>query len=86
MAEWREFNASNEPETCLWCGRKLRWRKDPVFEGTLAAARGGKPKTVNAYDRPGDYGDGFFCGLRCAHQFATTLAEAGRRLQPRGER
>lgn len=24
MAEWREFNASNKPDTCLWCGRKLR--------------------------------------------------------------
>jgi hypothetical protein len=24
MADWRNFDASNEPETCLWCGRKLR--------------------------------------------------------------
>jgi hypothetical protein len=23
MAQWRSFNASNAPGTCLWCGRKL---------------------------------------------------------------
>jgi hypothetical protein len=33
-----------------------------------------------AYDHPGDYGDGFFCGLRCAYQFAVRAAQTGTRL------
>lgn len=28
----------------------------------------------------GDYGDGHFCGLRCAYEFAVVLANAGRRI------
>jgi hypothetical protein len=26
VAEWRGFNASNEPDTCIWCGKKLRFK------------------------------------------------------------
>jgi hypothetical protein len=26
MADWRHFNASNKPDTCIWCGRKLRFK------------------------------------------------------------
>jgi len=26
MASWRPFGASNAPKTCLWCGRKLRFK------------------------------------------------------------
>lgn len=29
----------------------------------------------------GDYGDGFFCGLRCGYQFAVMHAELGHRLE-----
>jgi hypothetical protein len=66
MAQWRPFNPTNNPETCIWCGKKLRWPTD--FEGH------------HKYDKAGDYGDGYFCGLRCAYQFAVALADRGRRL------
>ena len=29
----------------------------------------------------GDYGDGFFCGLRCAYLFAVWFARQGRRIK-----
>ena len=29
----------------------------------------------------GGYGDGFFCGLRCAYQFGVRMAGLGHRLQ-----
>lgn len=58
---WRPFGATNEPGTCLWCGRKLQ--AEPY-------QRGGR----------GGYGDGFFCGLRCAYQFGERMAQLGRRL------
>lgn len=32
------------------------------------------------YDKPGDYGDGHFCGLRCGHQFGVAAANSGTRL------
>jgi hypothetical protein len=65
----RPFAATNEPNTCKWCGWKLRRRK------------------YQPEDEPaqfGDYGDGHFCGLRCAYQFATVLANGGRRLTRKG--
>lgn len=31
--------------------------------------------------RLGDYGDGHFCGLRCAYQFAVRMARLGERLE-----
>lgn len=31
-------------------------------------------------DGRGDYGDGFFCNLRCAHSFAVQAAQTGTRL------
>jgi len=38
---------------------------------------------VKRYERPGDYGDGLFCGLRCGYCFAVALAPGGRRLAPK---
>lgn len=32
MADYREFDATNEPDTCLWCGRKLRYKTHDVYE------------------------------------------------------
>ena len=62
---WHHYHATNTPDTCLWCGRKLR--KNPHRE------------------KLGDYGDGFFCGLRCGFQFGERLAELDNRLTPRAE-
>lgn len=33
----------------------------------------------------GDYGDGYFCGLRCGYSFGKAFAGFGRRLNPRGK-
>lgn len=30
------------------------------------------------YDKPGDYGDGHFCGLSCGYRFAVAMANQGR--------
>lgn len=41
---------------------------------------------TKVFAKPGDYGDGFFCGLRCAYDFAVTIAAHGRRLQRKRQR
>lgn len=33
------------------------------------------------YDKPGPYGDGFFCSLSCGHVFGVAAAKAGVRLK-----
>lgn len=84
MAQWREFSATNEEGTCLWCGRRLRFQVTHDYTiplDTNAMARGEKRPDIRA-EKPGDYEDGFFCGLRCAYMFAKALAGHGRRLQP----
>jgi hypothetical protein len=75
MAEWRKCNPSNKDDTCLWCGKKLR-RIMGRFIGK------DYHKDLPTYSKSGDYGDGFFCGLRCAYQFAVAFAGFGRRLNP----
>lgn len=85
MADWREFGATNESDTCLWCGRKLRFKQrlDPTVPfNTLKAAAGEKHPTIISA-KSGDYEDGFFCGLRCAYGFAEQMATFGHRLAPR---
>lgn len=80
MAEWRDWNPSNEPDTCLWCGRPLRFHSQPFDEaGRWIADR----KQRSRLEKSGDYHDGFFCGLRCGYQFAVEMAKFGRRLVPR---
>jgi hypothetical protein len=79
MAEWRDFNASNKPDTCLWCGRKLRYK-------TLHDWGVGDANPTRSYkaEKGGDYQDGQFCGLRCGYLFGVRMAELGRRLKPWG--
>jgi len=36
-------------------------------------------------ERPGRYHDGHFCSLTCGHRFGCTLADGGRRLQPKDQ-
>jgi hypothetical protein len=76
MAEWRKFNATNEPETCLWCGRKLRWRMHQEWKIDQPRPVGPGTRAIKA----GDYEDGYFCGLRCAYQFAVDMATRDHRL------
>lgn len=71
---YEPFSYEGEPDSCLWCGRKLRayrWRNEDTAKAM------GKER--------GDYGDGHFCGLRCGYQFAVRFADLGRRLTRIGE-
>jgi hypothetical protein len=47
----------------------------------------GERKRVRTSHAPatrfGSYGDGFFCGLRCAYDFGLAFAKMGRRLAPK---
>jgi hypothetical protein len=42
---------------------------------------GHKLRQKKGHEKPGDYGDGHFCGLRCAYQFGVAMADPGRRLR-----
>jgi len=71
VAAWRRHDASNKAGTCLWCGHKLRRESKH------------KAKAYKREQQLGDYGDGYFCGLRCGFQFGEAFANFGRRLNPR---
>jgi hypothetical protein len=78
MAQWRKPDASNKPDTCLWCGSGLRHPRHYDFDHKF-----GEPqKVMPRYEKGGDYHDGFFCGLRCAYQFAEKMAQFGHRIAP----
>jgi len=97
MAEWRDFDASNDPNTCIWCGKKLRFKvlhshyetsvvpvpeDDPNYDPIDFTTRKIYKNVVDERATTGgDYQDGFFCGLRCAYQFGVRMAQLGRRLQ-----
>lgn len=78
MAQWRPFEASNQLDTCLWCGRKLRYKTSTIWPVGESWPMG----TIRA-ELSGDYEDGFFCGLRCAYQFGAAAAHNGYRLRLR---
>ena len=61
----RDFNPSNEPGTCLYCGEKLK----PEW-GT---------------DGRGVRGEGFFCSIVDALEFATIAATKGMRYTRKKE-
>jgi hypothetical protein len=91
------FGATNAEGTCLWCGRKLRVflldrkaRHSVSHLYTEASQRQDQERERERIERVaehgprrGDYGDGFFCGLRCGYRFGVAFAGNGRRLQPR---
>ena len=85
-SHWHDFDATNEKDTCLWCGKKLVWEYTADYE-KAETSRGGhlfvETNRRRRYDAPGPYGDGFFCTLRCAYQFGAALARGGRRLRPK---
>lgn len=69
MSKFQPFGATNQPLTCLWCGRKLR----PYRYRDLPWANGREW---------GGYGDAMFCGLACGYKFAVRMGDLGKRLQP----
>jgi hypothetical protein len=32
MSEWHPFGYEGKPGTCVWCGRKLRRMRSPVWD------------------------------------------------------
>lgn len=67
MPDWRPYNPSNKPETCRWCGERLRRHRqfDPKIPSQM----------MPFYEKSGDYHDGFFCGLRCGYRYGVRMAE-----------
>ena len=73
MADWRPYKPSKRADTCRWCGQKLRW---PTCAFTPDGKYISNPKDRSKqYKKPGDYGDGFFCGLRCGYQYGVAFAK-----------
>lgn len=78
---WHVFGYQGKPDTCLWCGRKLRRKKVIAEPGEPGAVE----RSFHFWEKPaeklGGYQDGFFCGLRCGYEFGLRMAQLGRRLQ-----
>lgn len=121
----QHFGATNRPGTCLWCGRKLLWRWNTVYDRVALPKPKGpcgiKGCTSTTYylqwdsrtarrwwhcdnpsehrrafaekkvvkertkigTKPGNYGDGHFCGLSCGYLFGVAMANFGHRLKPK---
>jgi hypothetical protein len=75
--DYQDFGYEDKPETCLWCGRKLKHLKviDPEASRTTPGHYVIKPA-----DKLGSQQDDCFCGLRCGYQFGVRMAELGERL------
>lgn len=80
MTSWRPYGYAGQPGTCKWCGQRLRRRTWPADKPAGISWNDwyGSPESKRrepAYDKPGDYGDGHFCGLRCGYQYAVLVIE-----------
>lgn len=77
------WGTTNKPDTCLWCGRRLRHQLKRVLEEWhyvyVTDENGKKVKE----EKGGAYKDGSFCGLSCGYAFGVALANGGSRLRPR---
>lgn len=84
---WRAYGATGEPGTCEWCGNVLRQpidsaQKVEIANNHIAVSSIPKAERKFRYDKPGGYGDGHFCGLRCGYMFGVEIANQGTRLHP----
>lgn len=78
-----QFAVAKRNQKGAGCGRKLRWIKRTFTQGPrgVLIPVGERP---NLYAKAGDYGDGFFCGLRCGYQFGVLVANHGNRFTVKG--
>src|SRR5687767_186284 len=97
MANWPVFNATNVVSSCLYCGKHLAAQvmgttlrvdeSDPPPPAQVIESRpsvDGHVRFVTYQTgRFGYNGDDFFCSLRCGYVFGRTLADHGRRLEPK---
>lgn len=68
------------------CGSREFTRDKPGWRcenGHYLEARRKLRSRTYVYEKPGAYGDGFFCGQSCGYAFGRVLADHGRRLQPK---
>lgn len=69
----KPFGYRGQPDTCRWCGDKLRYERVTAAESDKANPTYREERyrgaTVLA-TKPGGYQDGFFCSLRCGYQWA----------------
>lgn len=97
QSRWREYAPSNAPDTCLWCGAKLkhapivtRVPKGEAIQNGYALPKGAEKRgenfpllvTTGHEEKGGLHGDGFFCNERCGYLFGKAFAQFGRRLAP----
>lgn len=97
MPNAHAFGATNEPDTCLWCGAKLRtnYTMGDVAEGPRKLIKG-DDYGVEDYTIPtlryvnkeptgkGWENNGYFCTLRCGEAFGLAFARAGYRMPSKG--
>ena len=75
----KPFGYKGRAGTCRWCGDKLRFA---TFHRSLLPGETWeeyhaipvRQKAERFYDKPGPYGDGKFCSLRCGFQWAVRAA------------
>jgi len=60
---------TREKPCCIWCGQMLR---------IAPQARRKAVENREVRLERGDYGDGFFCGLRCGYAFGVGVADQNR--------
>lgn len=94
---WSNASDWNAPTRCSGCSGLYdhvdgEWEIEDSETGAFRCRRcgtagqhgSGKRRVASrepVHDGAGEYGDGFFCGLRCACQFAVVLARAGHRVE-----
>ena len=84
MSAPKRFSATGKPNTCIWCGKPLRFERTYEFL-TLTRPDGTtyntiSDKQVNRYEKPGWEGSGLFCRQMCAAQFGWLAAKSGVRF------
>lgn len=86
MAGWQPFGYEGKPGTCLWCGRKLRYRR--VLAGN--SDKGNPTYREDGYHfatiqaaQAGAYQDGHFDTMSCGYLFGNRMANLDRRLRSR---
>lgn len=70
MAQFRPYGPSGQPDTCLWCGKKLHFHY--IYDWSPSSLR---PAGRVAPAKKGRYHDGYFCSIGCGYQYAVTILD-----------
>ena len=85
FTKYERVDGENQPSECYGChGTKFEivdhsppWKCLSCATHSHGSSKRKVVKREKTHERPGDYGDGHFCGLRCAYSFAVCLADHG---------